>query len=302
MPPLRPQPRPPLVANFGPNYRPRGQPYRPRGGGPVDNDKFNNHRRQSHPYFGPKAQYRAQVIDYSNGGPQNGPAMPSVATNRFPNDNRQTRYLRAIPRLSRLLTSVDSSPRPSSPMTMTQAGLLPTPQSNLYPNARYYGQSQHSSGPPSPSRSLLPTPHNPTAERFNYSPNQQMPSYRPTVQMYNQRPATNIIQPTGHPTPQPVPPPMANRMSVAAPIPTPHSALPQTNSIQPIITNVKTESNVVNNQKLEESRINAVMAEGMEYRVQNDLKGFYCQFCEVFCINLIAAERHVESPKHQRVC
>ena len=199
------------------------------------------------------------------------------------------------------------------PMTRPLTGLLPTPQSQVYPNARFYGQppqqqqqhAQHPQHPQSPTtnhRGLLPTPHNPTPERFDRPPPQQMPSYRPALQLYNQSAANNSMQVTPHPTPQPVPPPMTNqsiRLPVPAPVPPPPQR--QTNAIQPMMNNVKMESDIQNSQKLEESRIRAVIAEGMESRVQNDLKGFYCLFCEVFCINVIAAERHVESPKHQRV-
>ena len=92
MPQYRPPlARPPLIPDARPNYRPRGQSY--GGGGPVSNDKFNNfNRRQRHPYFGQKSQYRAQVIDYSNGVPHNELSMPSMTSNTFPGVGQQPRY------------------------------------------------------------------------------------------------------------------------------------------------------------------------------------------------------------------
>ena len=184
-----------------------------------------------------------------------------------------------------------------SPLIRPQTGLLPSP--NSYPNIRAYGQ-------PSQNRGLLPTPSNQMVrQRFgSYPPPTQQLNYSQNNQSFNQsshsfsQPLPQP-QPLSKPVPQPVPPPPQQQ---PVPLPVPPVAKQAFNqTTQPLMSKIKAEPNLQTQQKLEETRVKAIVSEGMESRTQNELRGFYCLFCEVFCNNLSAAERHVETPKHQRV-
>ena len=192
---------------------------------------------------------------------------------------------------------------PQQPMTGPQTGLLPTPPQHPYPNIRAYGQPsqpQHSSF----NTGLLPMPSNHSyPQRFGSHPRpqQQNSSYPATNQSYSHNYTQSVPQPVPQPVPKPVPqpvPPPPQHLSQAPPLPVP---APVGNPIRPQMVKIKIEADIQKQQKEEESKIASILSDGMENRVQNDSKGFYCLFCEIFCQNLLTAERHVDSPKHQRV-
>ncbi|CAG2100159.1 unnamed protein product [Medioppia subpectinata] len=296
--PMGPQSQPKQVHNYG--HRNAVNANRRPNGHNVNNETHNSYYRRNQPYFGhnrtpgPAAnQYRAQVIDYSN-GTQSQPIRQYNPQNATANNYCQ----------------------PMS--TRPQTGLLPTPNHNQQP----YGQpSQHQSYMPNANRAPAPTPnqpYHPSSSLTALQRPQQMNSYAFNNQSVPQYPIPTTYSQMSQPVPQPVPPPTVPQMvpPVAVPMPVPPpsraplfplpvppvTAQQQVNQMSGnnILVNIKVESDIESQRKSEETRSQKLLSEGMDKRTQNELNGFYCLFCEVFCNNLNAAERHVETPKHHR--
>lgn len=199
---------------------------------------------------------------------------------------------------------------------MQSTGLLPTPNSyqNYANNPQMIGSLRHYPPPqpliPAPNRGLLPLPNSgqsliqQSVASLPHQPQQNSSiSYnsKPPVSQTTTFTDFSIPQPIPPPVPLPVPPPPSiQNVSQPPPPPRPPPAQ-QLNNFIPVDTQSQLESERIAQQKLETKRIEKLNCEGMENRAQNDLNGFYCLFCEVFCNNVVAAERHVETPKHHRV-
>jgi hypothetical protein len=190
---------------------------------------------------------------------------------------------------------------PQRPLLGQPTGLLPTPNSyqnlannpQMIPPLRPYPTQQPLI--PQPVRGLLPVPNSSPLIPQQFPP--LLPQQQPLNSMpnYNQKPS--VPQTTTFAT-------YGSKQIRPQNVVQQQKPQQQTNSFISLNNNEinsQSESALEAQQKLEASRIDRILSEGMENKVQNDLKGFYCLFCEVFCNNVVSAERHVETPKHHRV-
>ncbi|XP_054152674.1 uncharacterized protein LOC128951449 [Oppia nitens] len=284
---------------------------------PTDNNNYYQRRR----YYGQnKGQYRAQVIDYTNGS-----SNQSATTGNYTGNTHNSSMTRPPSGLlphpeTTNLQPFHNSHQQSYDNSSKTSQLTGQPTQTSQPMSDYSDQSSaslsssyYSRGPPSqpvqppiqpplpstsyPAQPPPPPPLSSSTSHQSQATGQQSHVRTPSPQMMTSYANQSTSQyGSAHYGRAPPPPPPSGQpplpMQPPPPVPPPPSYPPPPVEVVDLGSPSRGESN--------ESRIDKLKAEGIESRQQNELKGYWCLICEVFCQNFNNAERHIESPKHHK--